>query len=101
MQTHTLSGGAQAQPATGAGPDIRTAPALPNAPNLMPFTVPLGAEGMAVLHVPAQLSEASWQLMMAVLNAMKPGIVTPPPPAQASLAPPSTLALPTTATDAE
>lgn len=56
-----------------------TAP-TPTMPNMVPFNLPLGAQGVAVLHVPAQLSEASWNLMMTVLQAMKPGIVTPPQP---------------------
>lgn len=53
-------------------------PALPSVPNMVPYNLPLGTQGMAVLHVPPQLNEASWRLMMAVLEAMKPGIVTEP-----------------------
>ncbi len=52
--------------------------AAPNVPNLVPYNLPLGTQGMAVLHVPPQLNEASWRLMMTVLEAMKPGIVTEP-----------------------
>jgi len=55
-------------------------------PNLVPYNLPLVAQGNAVLYVPAPLSEASWNLMMTVLEAMKPGIVTEPesPHSQAS-----------------
>ena len=61
-----------------------TMPAMASGPNMVPYNLPLGAQGVAILQVPAQLSEASWNLMMAVLDAMKPGIVTEAgPPAAA------------------
>ncbi len=69
-------------------------------PNMVPYNLPLGPEGLAVLHVPAQLSEASWTLMMKVLEAMKPGIVAPViPPAPAMLAAPAIPTLPATIPD--
>ncbi len=77
-----------------------TMPAMTSVPNMVPYNLPLGAQGIAILQVPAQLNEASWNLMMAVLEAMKPGIVTEPErQAPAMLAASTAPALPATIPD--
>lgn len=61
------------QPTPGNVPTQATQIVSP-APNLVHYNLPLVEQGNAVLSVPAPLSQASWNLMMAVLQAMKPGI---------------------------
>jgi hypothetical protein len=47
-------------------------------PGARTFIVPLSQKAEARLQVPRELDEAGWKLMMAVLDAMKPGIVSAP-----------------------
>jgi hypothetical protein len=40
------------------------------------FALPISRKQQALLHVPANLDERGWEQMIAVLNAMKPGILS-------------------------
>ncbi|MGC1909815.1 MAG: hypothetical protein WA809_09490 [Candidatus Dormiibacterota bacterium] len=71
---------------------IPAEPPLGPAPTreLRSYAIPFPDGRQGVLQVPANLSEESWELMVAVMKAMKPGIVlkqAAPPPAGPSASP--------------
>lgn len=42
---------------------------------MIPFTIPLGHKRFAILTLPPEMSEESWQHLVNILNAMRPGLV--------------------------
>ena len=49
---------------------------VPVDPDLRVFALPISRRQEAILHVPSNLDESGWDQMLAVLNAMKPGILS-------------------------
>ena len=49
---------------------------VPVDPDLRVFALPISRRQEATLHVPSNLDESGWDQMLAVLNAMKPGILS-------------------------
>ena len=74
----------QEQPAMAAveapptpSPDLERAPAtVPVDSGLRVLALPISRRQEAILHVPSNLDESGWDQMLAVLNAMKPGILS-------------------------
>ena len=62
---------------TAAGPELERALApVPTAPaGLRVFSLPISRRQQVILHVPLNLDKAGWDQMIAVLTAMKPGIL--------------------------
>ncbi|MGH2653616.1 MAG: hypothetical protein ACRDHV_04605 [Actinomycetota bacterium] len=64
-------------PVTPTGPGTLTPP-----PATLPegYKVPLGAGRAALLQLPSPFTERDWDLMLRVLEAMKPGLIEAEPP---------------------
>jgi hypothetical protein len=73
-QPQTTSPAPHVWPPAPAAPDTK-AQSDPSGP--LPVNVNLSGDGWATLRVSGRLSEIQWQQLMTVLNAMKPGLVTP------------------------
>lgn len=43
------------------------------------YRLPLSRGRFAILQIPNEMSDDDWTLMMAILDAMKPGIITKMP----------------------
>ena len=57
-------------------PVERALATVPVDPDLRVFALPISRRQEATLHVPSNLDESGWDQMLAVLNAMKPGILS-------------------------
>lgn len=84
-QTHPLAGSVPwaRYAATTLAPELGPSPLPSSDPALRSVQLPLSRPEWAMLQVPYPLNEADWDMMMAVLTAMKPALV-PPAERQAS-----------------
>lgn len=66
-------------PAATVDPPLQPPPLAPpkDATAPLPVNVPFATGGWATLQVSARMTEAEWDQLMAVLNAMKPGLTAP------------------------